>query len=66
MCEGGTECWLEAEAEVSNAKPEPAAHVLNSVANALENAPDDRRYDIELTVEERCVESDTDQGQSDD
>jgi hypothetical protein len=53
----GTECWLETEAEVSDAKPEPAAHVLNSVANALENAPGGRRYDVELTVEERCVES---------
>jgi hypothetical protein len=53
----GAECWLETEAEMSDAKPEPAAHVLNTVANTLENAPDGRRYDVELTVEERCVEA---------
>ena len=51
-----TECWFETEAEVSDAKPEPAAHALKSIANTLENAPEGRRYDVELTVEERCVE----------
>lgn len=45
--------YLNNEASASNAKPTAAAALLESFARTLRNAPDDRRYDIDLEVRER-------------
>lgn len=45
--------WLETEIGMQQATAGGAAHVLQSVAETLKEAPDGRRYDVRLTVEER-------------
>jgi hypothetical protein len=50
------ELWLETESEAKDALPSAAASLLKSVAETLEDAPDGRRYDIRLEVEERTVD----------
>lgn len=55
-----TDQWLEVDANVDQALPEAAAHVLSSVASTLEEAPEGRRYDLKLSVEERSVDAETD------
>ena len=52
--------YLEVDADGSEGTPEATAEVLRSVAETLEKSPDGRRYDFELTIEERSVEPDTD------
>lgn len=52
--------WLEADTEATDASPKAAAKVLTAIASTLEQAPEDRRYDIQLVVEERSVDTDTD------
>ena len=45
--------WLSTEVEAGQAAGPAAAALLQSVAQTLSEAPEDRRYDIVLTVEER-------------
>lgn len=54
------ERWLEADTEATDASPKAAAKVLTSIASTLEQAPEDRRYDIQLVIEERSVGTGTD------
>ena len=46
---------LSVDADGSDGTGPALAHVLRSVAETLEDAPDDRRYDFELTVSEERV-----------
>lgn len=57
--ESDTDRWLEADTEAENADPKAASHILKSIASTLEDAPEGRRYDIELVVRERSVDTDT-------
>lgn len=45
--------WLDTEASAMNAEPSSAAATLESIASTLREAPDGKRYDIELEVNER-------------
>lgn len=55
--EGGEE-WLEVDTDGSKGTGAAVAHVLRSVAESLEEAPEDRRYDFDLTVEEHHLATD--------
>jgi len=44
--------WLETDASASKATGPAAAAVLASVAQTLEKAPDAKRFDISLEVDE--------------
>lgn len=45
--------WLEADSKATNADPQAAAKVLKAIAETLAEAPPEKRYDIEIVVEER-------------
>jgi hypothetical protein len=45
--------WFNAEIEAGDALPVAGAQVLESAAETLRGAPDGKRYDIKLTVEEQ-------------
>jgi len=49
------ETYLEVDADGESGTGPALAHVLRCVAETLEDAPDDRRYDFELEVEEKHV-----------
>jgi len=51
--------YLEVDADGSGGTPQATAEVLRSVAQTLEKSPDDRRYDFELVIDERVVDTDT-------
>lgn len=45
--------YLETETDASNATGPSAAAILESIAGTLSKAPDGKRFDIEVVVEER-------------
>ena len=47
------ETWLDVDTEAEQATGPAAAALLKAVGQTLSEAPEDRRYDIVLTVEER-------------
>jgi len=49
------ETWWEGEIDAGDATPAAAAELLEAVGQTLQEAPEDRRYDIDLTVSEREV-----------
>lgn len=51
--------YLEVDADGSGGTPQATAKVLRSVAQTLEKSPDNRRYDFELVLDERVVDTDT-------
>jgi len=53
-----SDTWLTADTKATDAEPKAAAEVLEAVAQTLKEAPDGRRYDIELTVSERQGDTD--------
>lgn len=55
---GGT--YLEVDADGSDGAGGAVAHVLRSVAETLDNAPENRRFDFELRIDERSVATDMD------
>ena len=50
-----TDEYLNVDADGKGAIGPVLAHVLRSVAETLEDAPDGYRYDFELTVDERTA-----------
>lgn len=48
-----TETWLETDTETTDATGSALGGVLHSIATTLENAPDGKRYDMELNISER-------------
>jgi hypothetical protein len=53
MSTNDEDTWLETDAEAGDATGYAAAALLESVAETLREAPDGKRYDVDLTVEER-------------
>lgn len=46
------DAWIEIDADGSDGTGPALAHVLRSIADTLDKAPDDRRYDFDLTIDE--------------
>ena len=44
--------YYETDSEVELATPEVTAHILWAVAETLEDAPESKRYDLRVTLEE--------------
>ena len=57
--------YLEVDADGSGGTPKATAKVLRSVAQTLEKSPENRRYDFELKIDERKVDTDTDRNGDD-
>lgn len=51
-----SEAYLETETEADHATGPAAASLILAVAETLADAPDDRRYDVRLTVEETVIQ----------
>jgi len=51
MSDDGT--WLETETEAETATGPAAAALLNSIAQTLDAAPPEKRYDVELEITEK-------------
>ena len=55
--------YLEVDADGSGGTPKATAKVLRSVAQTLEKSPENRRYDFELKIDERKVDTDTERSE---
>lgn len=51
-----TDEWIEIDADGSDGTGPALAHVLRSIADTLDEAPDDRRYDFDLTIDESTID----------
>jgi hypothetical protein len=45
--------WFGTDIEADDARPIAIAELLETVATTVREAPDDRRYDLQLEIEER-------------
>lgn len=45
--------WINVDADGKDGDPQAVAAVLESVADTLRNAPDGKRYNFDLTVDEQ-------------
>jgi hypothetical protein len=55
-----TDTYLDVETKTSKGAGEHVGHVLRTIAETLDDAPENRRYDLELKIEEHCVDTETD------
>jgi len=50
------EKYLDAELGATKARPTAATALLESIAESLSEAPSDKRYDIQVCIDEHTVE----------
>ena len=55
--------WLNVDADAEKATPSATAALLESICEALRNAPKDYRYDLRLEIDERYPDTGSDRNE---